>query len=216
MLAAIRFVSGRVARPARRKRSRKVWNSSSHAVLELSIGGDGHDRKLFLEGDVVVGDAYVGVVGLAVAGRGALVVGGGAGFGVAATAGGAFAAGLAAEQGEFVDEDLGLVFLFAAGLVVPGAGLDLAFDEELGALLDVVANDLGGALEADQVVPLGLVGPVALGVLLAVRGGEREAGDGHAAGGGTDFGVFADVAEEENFVDAFCHVFGCSGSVFKG
>ena len=55
-------------------------------------------------------------------------------------------------------------------------------------------------------MPLGLVGPVALGVLLPVGGGEREAGDGHAAGGGTDLGIFADVAEKENFVDALCHV----------
>src|SRR5580704_5408759 len=145
-----------------------------------------------LEGDVVVGDADVGVVGLAAAGWGALVVAGGVGLGVAA-AGGPFATGLAAEQGELVDQDLSLVFLFAAGLVVPGAGLDLAFDEELRALLDVVADDLGGALKADQIVPFGLIGPVALGVFLAVGGCEREAGDRHAAGGRTDFGIFADV-----------------------
>ncbi len=98
-----------------------------------------------------------------------------------------------------------LYFFSPLVLVVPGAGLDLAFDEELGAFFDVVADDLGGALEADDIVPLGLVGPVALRVLLPVGGGEGEAGDGHAAGGGTNLGVFADVAEEENFVDAFCH-----------
>jgi hypothetical protein len=73
--------------------------------------------------------------------------------------------------------------------------------------LDVVADDFGGALEADDIMPLGLVGPVALGVFLPVGGGEREAGDSHAAGGGTDLGVFADVAEEEDFIDAFCHFF---------
>ena len=59
--------------------------------------------------------------------------------------------------------------------------------------------------KADDIVPLGLVGPVALRVLLPVGGGEGEAGDGHATGGGTDLGVFADVAEKENFIDAFCH-----------
>ncbi len=115
-----------------------------------------------LEGDVVVGDALVGVVGLG--GGGALRRSWRWRIGVAAAAFAA-AAGLA-EQGEFVDEDLGLVFLLAGLLVVPGAGLDLAFDEELCALLDVVADDLGGALEGDEVVPLGLVGPVALLILL--------------------------------------------------
>jgi hypothetical protein len=167
------------------------------------IGVNGHEiQEPSLEGDVVVGDAHVGVVGLA--GGCALVVAGGVGLGVAAS-GGAFAAGFTAEQGEFVTKDLGLVLLFTAGLIVPGAGLDLSFDKKLGAFFDVVADDLGGALEADDIVPLGLVGPVALSVLLPVGGGEREAGDGHAAGGGTNLGVFADVAEKEDFVDAFCH-----------
>src|SRR5258707_1975831 len=154
-----------------------------------------------LEGDVVVGDAYVGVVGLA--GGGALVVACAARLGVAASRS-AFAAGFAAEKGEFVAEDLGLVLLFAAGLVVPGASLDLAFDEELRAFFDVVADDLGGALEANDIVPLGLVGPVALGVLLPVGGGERGAGDRHAAGGGTDLRGFSDRADDVELIDGFC------------
>ena len=159
-------------------------------------------EKDFLEGNVVVGDADVGVVRWI--GGSALIVAGAAGFRVA-TGRSAFTAGFASEQGEFVAEDLGLVFLFAAGLVVPGAGLNLAFDQELSAFFNVVANDFGSALEADDVVPLGLVGPVSLSIFLPVGGGEREAGDGHAAGGGTNLGVFADVAEKKDFVDAFCH-----------
>jgi hypothetical protein len=165
-----------------------------------------------LEGDVVVSDAYVRVVGLA--GGGALVVAGSVGFRVA-TAGGAFASRFAAEEGELVAEDLGLVLLLAACLVVPGAGLDLAFNEDLRALFDVVADDLGGALKADDIVPLGLVCPVALGIFLPVGGGQREAGDGHAAGGGTDLGVFADVAEEEDFIDALCHVKNSGGVALR-
>jgi hypothetical protein len=165
-----------------------------------------------LEGNVIVSDAYVGVVGLA--GWGALVVAGGVGFGVAA-AGCTFASRFSAEEGELVDEDLGLVLFLAAGLVVPGAGLDLAFDEDLRALFDVVADDLGGALEADDIVPLGLVCPVALGIFLPVGSGQREAGDGHAAGGGTDLGVFADVAEEEDFIDALCHVKNSGGVALR-
>jgi hypothetical protein len=161
-------------------------------------------RQIPLERDVVVGNAYVGIVGGV--GRGALIVAGAGGFGVAA-GGGSFAARFAAKQGEFVAENLGFVFLFTAGLVVPGAGLDLAFDEELRSFFNVVADHLGGALETDYIVPFGFVRPVALSVLLPVGSGEREAGDGHAAGGGTDLGVFADVAEKEDFIDAFCHFF---------
>ncbi len=67
-------------------------------------------------------------------------------------------------------------FFLAGFFVVPGPGLDLAFDVELGAFFDVVADDLGGAVEGDEVVPLGLVGPVALGVFGAVGSGESEAG----------------------------------------
>src|SRR6185312_10542961 len=113
-------------------------------------------------------------------------------------------AGLA-EQGELVDQNLRAVLLLAGFLIVPGARLNLALDVELGALLYIVADDLGGAVEGDEVVPFGLVLPVALLIFLPVSRGEREAGDSRAARGGTDLGVFADVAEEKNFVDAFCH-----------
>ena len=78
-----------------------------------------------LERDIVVGDAHVRIVGRV--GGGALVVAGAVGFGVAA-GGGSFAARFTAEQGQFIAQDLGLVFLFAAGLVIPGAGLALAFE----------------------------------------------------------------------------------------
>src|SRR5271155_1434061 len=114
-----------------------VKNRLKHEGLAHDLQAP-QNRRL-LEGDVVVGDAHVAVVGRI--GGSALIVAGAGGFGVTA-AGGAFAAGLAAEQSEFVAEDLGLVFLFATGLVVPGARLDLAFDEELSAFFYVVADDL--------------------------------------------------------------------------
>jgi len=53
-------------------------------------------------------------------------------------------------------------------LVLPAIGGDLALDVELGALLHVVAHDLGGAVEGLQVVPFGVILPVALRILLAV------------------------------------------------
>ena len=52
-----------------------------------------------------------------------------------------------------------LYFFTPEVLVIPGTGLDLALDEDLRALLDVVADDFRGALEADEVVPLGLCRP---------------------------------------------------------
>uniref|UniRef100_E6PZN5 Uncharacterized protein n=1 Tax=mine drainage metagenome TaxID=410659 RepID=E6PZN5_9ZZZZ len=54
-------------------------------------------------------------------------------------------------------------------------------------------------------MPFGAVLEVALLVLVAVTGGDTEVGDGLTAGQDFDFGVFADIAEEDDFVDAFCH-----------
>src|SRR6185312_3879526 len=89
-----------------------------------------------LERNIVVGDAHVGGVGLA--GRGALVEGRGVGPGVATTA---FAAASGfTEEGQFVHENLGLVALLAGFFVVPGAGLNFAFDIKLGAFFYVVSN----------------------------------------------------------------------------
>jgi len=105
------------------------------------------------EGDVIVRDALVSVV---------RCIGGG---GRLSWAGGPVAAALTAarlaEEREFVDQNLGLVTLCARLLVVPRARLDLALDEELSALLHVVADDLRGTLERDQIVPFGLIDPVA-------------------------------------------------------
>src|SRR6185437_2340164 len=155
-----------------------------------------------LKRNIVVRDAYIGIIGLTR--RSALIVAGCVRFGVSAAARFA-AAALAAEKGQFVDQNLRLVALLAGFFVVPRAGLDLAFDEELRAFFDVVADDLGRTLKADQIVPLGLVGPVALSVFLTVGSGEGKAGDGHAAGGGTDLGVFAHIAQKEYLVDTFSH-----------
>src|ERR1700722_9079318 len=136
----------------------------------------------FSEGNVVVGDSLVGV--------GILFMGGGTrpakDFRVAARVAPAIAGASAfptrnsAQQGQFIDQDFRAVLLFTGGLVVPGPSLNLALDEELSALLHIVADDLGRALEGDEAVPFGLVFPVAMAVLLPVSGGERKAGNSHA------------------------------------
>ena len=149
-------------------------------------------KMRFLERDVVVGD-FRGL-GVVVGCRGGALVEacrGGAG-GTAVAAAGAFFA--AREKGEFVDDDLGAILLLARLLVVPTAGLDLSLDVEFGAFLHVVANDLRGAGEGDQVVPFGAVLPIALGVFLTVAGGHGEIRDDGAAGGGADLGVLAHIS----------------------
>src|SRR5258708_4348318 len=84
----------------------------------------------------------------------------------------AFVLGTAAQQSEVVNENFGPILLLAGFPVIPRAGLDLALDQKLRAFPHIIANDLGGAVESDEVVPLRPVLPVSLAVLLAVGGGE--------------------------------------------
>src|SRR5271170_5197373 len=130
----------------------------------------------FLEGNVVVGDSLISVGILFMGGRtrpakGVRVA---ARVSPAVAMAAVFPTGTAAQQGQFIDQDFRAVLPFTGGLVVPGPCLDLALDEELSALLHIVADDLGRALEGDKAVPFGLVFPVAMTVLLPVSGGERK------------------------------------------
>src|ERR1700729_849194 len=92
-----------------------------------------------LEGDIVVGDAGIGIVGLA--GRGALVEAGSVGLGVAAGTGAFTSPRASAKECEFIDEDLGLVAFLARFLVVPGSVGDLTFHQNLRSFFDVITND---------------------------------------------------------------------------
>ena len=87
----------------------------------------------------------------------------------------------AGEQADVADDDFGAVDLFVGLLVVPASCCEASFDVEFVALLYVVADDLGEFAVGGEVVPLGLVLPVALLVLVALAGGEAEVGDGLAA-----------------------------------
>ena len=77
-----------------------------------------------------------------------------------------------AQQCEVINENFGPILLLARFAVIPCAGLDLALDQKLRAFPHIVANDLGGAVEGDEVVPLCPVLPVSLAILLAVGSGE--------------------------------------------
>src|SRR5581483_7281361 len=94
----------------------------------------------------------------------------------------------AAQQHHVIDDDLGAVLLLTGFLVVPGIGAQPAFDIDLAAFLQVLAGDLSGALPGGDVVPL--------------IGGQGELGHGRALGGVLDFGIFAEVTDEDDLIDA--------------
>lgn len=73
------------------------------------------------------------------------------------------------QQGDIADDDLRAVHLLTCVLIVPGTRGQTTLDEELGTLGGVVADDLRSPLVGDQVVPFGLVLPLAALVLMALR-----------------------------------------------
>src|SRR6202034_4186733 len=87
----------------------------------------------------------------------------------------------------------------------PGAGLNAPFDVQLRSLFHVVADDFGGALEGDQIVPLRAIGPGAGLVFGAVRRSQRKGGDGRAAARKFNFWIFPDISYQDDFVDTLRH-----------
>jgi hypothetical protein len=77
-----------------------------------------------------------------------------------------------AQEREVIHEDLGPILLLPGFPVIPRTSLNLSFDQDLRTFPYIVADDLGGAVERDKIVPLRPVLPVSLTVLLAVGGGE--------------------------------------------
>ena len=141
--------------------NRFLWQDSHLLVTEqLSVHS---------EGDVVVGNSLIGVM-LVAGGRSCLPITARVASRVASVIAMAGSAEVAAtaEQTQLVNQNLGAILLLARFFVIPGTGLDLAFDEELSPFLHVVANDLCRAVECDEVVPFSLVSPVAVAVLLPV------------------------------------------------
>src|SRR6202042_2798067 len=97
-------------------------------------------------------------------------------------------------------------FLLAAGLVIPRVRAQTALDIDFVAFLQILACNLGGARPSGNVVPLSAILPVAFLVFEALVGGQAELGHGRALRRVLHFGIFAEVADEDNFVDALsCH-----------
>src|SRR5208283_140213 len=183
--------------------SRRAGNSGRESTTK--------DARQRLERHVVVRDARAEIVGRRGAGgRGALGARPGGG-----SAGAAFLplfgtrrlaarAALAAGQDDVIHDDFrGVSFL--AILVVPTAGSEAAFDVDLLALGQI----RGQVLIAPQgdIVPVGLIFPIAgLRVLDAPVGGQGETRDRNSARRVPGFGIPAQVAQEDYFVDATaCH-----------
>src|ERR1700723_3271536 len=109
------------------------------------------------------------------------------------------------QQHQFVYNDLSAVALLTGLLVIPAAGLNLSFDIQLGALLDIIANDFCRPREGHQVVPFSAVLPVSLGVFLPVAGCQRQVSHHGAAGRRTNLGILAYIAQKGHFVYASRH-----------
>src|SRR5206468_5347024 len=122
----------------------------------------------------------------------------------------AAAAAGAVEHGQFTAEalqhHLGRVFL-DPGVVGPFAGLQGALDIDLGALAQVFLGDLDEALVEDHdAMPLGALLALARGAVApALAGREVEIGDARAVVGRAEFGVAAEIADENDLVDAASH-----------
>ncbi len=117
--------------------------------------------------------------------------------------------GTLAQELEVVHLDFGSEALIAS-LVGPLAGADLAFDEDLTALVDEFFDEVGVATPGDDVVPFRVLAGFAVAVAIAFRGGETEGGYLGVALGAlgigievTDFGVISNVTDQHDFVE--CH-----------
>ena len=87
-----------------------------------------------------------------------------------------------AEQDQVAAHNFGHVLLLAAGLVVPGVGLQAAFDVHFAALLQIFAGNFRQALPQNDIVPLGAVLPLAALVLETFVGGDGSLATGVPCG----------------------------------
>src|SRR5690554_7543518 len=105
-----------------------------------------------------------------------------------------------------VDHDLGGVAVLAV-LALPLAGLQVALDVDLAALLQVLLGDLGQLVEHHHVVPLGaLLALTGLLVHPGVGGRQAQVGDRRTGGQEANLGILSQVADEDDLVDATGHL----------
>src|ERR1039457_3273197 len=115
------------------------------------------------------------------------------------------ACGARVEEVDVAENDLRLVTLLTGLLVIPAAGFQFAVEVEQTALLHVVTDNLCGARERGNVVPLGLLDDVAAVVLILLGGCELEVRDENAAVGAAGLGGFRSVSDQCNAIESLCH-----------
>jgi len=104
------------------------------------------------------------------------------------------------QQLHAVGDDLGRV-AFLPFLVLPLAGADAPLDVYRGALLEVLAGDLGELAEEGDAVPLGVLLLITALVLPFLGGRNADVGHRVAARQVARFGVGAEIADKNYLVD---------------
>ena len=105
-----------------------------------------------------------------------------------------------AEHPEIGGDDFKTSALLAF-FVLPFAGLNAAFDEEQRTLFQILLGDFGLFAPNDNFVPLGALLAFAVAVFIGFVCGDGKIRDGLAAAGVTGFGVAAQAADENDFVN---------------
>src|SRR5208337_2571158 len=95
------------------------------------------------------------------------------------------------------------VLLLAGLLVVPGAGLQPAFDVDLAAFFQILPGDFRQSLPEHHIVPLGAVLPLAVFALEALIGRQGDLRDGRALRRELYFGILAEISNQDDFVYTF-------------
>ena len=115
----------------------------------------------------------------------------------------AFAA--SAEKDQVAGHHFRHVFLLSAGLVVPGASLQVAFDADFAALLQILSGNFGKPLPSTTLChSVRSCHSPALSLKRSL--GRRRAGHGRALRCVFNFWIFAKIADQLNSIETFaCH-----------
>ena len=108
--------------------------------------------------------------------------------------------GAATQHAEVAGDNLkaGALLTF---FVLPFAGLDAAFDEDQRTLLKILLSNFSLFAPHDDLVPLGPLLALPVFVFVRLISGNGEICDGLAAAGVAGFGIAAQTADENNFID---------------
>ena len=101
----------------------------------------------------------------------------------------------------------------ASGLIVPRARLDAAFDINHGAFLQILLADFRELAPHNDAMPFGALLALAIFIFEGLVGGEGKIADALTAGSETRFGIFAETADQDCFIDHMfpLNIFGDEG-----